>query len=312
MIRIVPRPGGSGAGDVKVFSFTPAENEVIVEAFDPNSDIINLVQYRKLLSLDDLSYSTNPLTFFLSDALSEDRSRSLQQGATLEQGADSRNHASYRQNLVLLDQKDTKELSARNFIFVTKSSGQDSSLPQERIIAFGSVAFGCILAFFFYHSGKDDNLSTYNRKDLVSTEDERSYDRTDGSLDNDISDEGLNSSEEMWTISQDLYSDGSQSTDSHYSLSSDHSGPLSVNSSELVLSASDLLSLLTPRSFDSPTTFLLSESSSLLPPPSTRLGSDNSFYWPDGDEDMDKYEDLADELEDLSLSSQFLEDPDWG
>jgi hypothetical protein len=141
------------------------ENEVIVERFDPRSDIIDLSNYNYLVSVEDLSYSTNPLRIFLSDPSAESSVSPSQTGVSRDSSSRSLQHTLdtrvsagegeegerkgaviSQQSIVLSDQKDMHGLSARNFLFAPVVGGSDSSSSShlEELISFGLIILGAV------------------------------------------------------------------------------------------------------------------------------------------------------------------------
>jgi hypothetical protein len=124
---------------VKVFSISPVSNQLVfIELFDSDTDIINLSKFRGIRTLNDLSYSSNPVKFVLplSDSSSSSggsSSSSILSFSRLPQTNNETISASNSQTITLPQLSDLSALSEKNFRFgvASDSVAVDSSGSME-------------------------------------------------------------------------------------------------------------------------------------------------------------------------------------
>jgi hypothetical protein len=110
---------------VKLYVVIPMNNEIIVNYFNSLVDVIDLTRFPTILSMNDLSYSSNPITIFLP--LSTKASVAKQQSITL----------------VNID--DLTTLSPHNFIFASRFGEKTAFAEAQIILALGLIVAGCII-----------------------------------------------------------------------------------------------------------------------------------------------------------------------
>ena len=160
VFHIVCRSTVSKEEDVKVFSFSPLKNEIWIDGFDPRSDILDLIKYDDLRSLEDVSYSTNTLRIYLpvpsTDALpSHATSRSKGDAHSLQPTPNKRGSRTAagkddviisQQIIVIVNLKDLDLLSSRNFLFIRRPGIVTSTTQLDGLIAFGLIVLGSVFS----------------------------------------------------------------------------------------------------------------------------------------------------------------------
>jgi hypothetical protein len=117
---------------VKVFHVYPVEDQqVIIEEFDTDTDIIDLSKFSSIRAIQDLSYTTNPLKLFLI-AVQSSSSASTSLVPFLSSASESENSPSSGsgeggQSISLLDFDEFNFVSAKNFVFASGLSDSSSS-----------------------------------------------------------------------------------------------------------------------------------------------------------------------------------------
>jgi sugar lactone lactonase YvrE len=125
--HIVARPPHINDSSVEVFSLKPMNDQlVIIDGFRTSSDIIDLHQFPLIQTLDDISFSTNPLTILLPKWVTD---------------ADPTTQS--RQSLTITTFQTFESFSEQNFIFRKakgfRSGVKTSNYSFQLLLAFGVI-----------------------------------------------------------------------------------------------------------------------------------------------------------------------------
>jgi hypothetical protein len=152
--------------EVKVLSLVPVYNQIIVDGFDALTDIIDLRKYPTIRSLEDLSYSTNPLIiklpaslqplFSLSSSSSGSGVTSQDKFSSTSESSPSLDSRSVQeQTITFTSFKNMKLFSERNFRFVPRTVPHrigpvgSSEKAFQRLLVFGILILSVSVIFFF-------------------------------------------------------------------------------------------------------------------------------------------------------------------
>jgi hypothetical protein len=140
---------------MKVFDILPiTKQQVVIEEFDPDTDIINFSKFPNIQSLKDVSYTTNPLKLLLpavESSSSSDSSNSLlpflSSHAETTETASSSATSDNQQTITFSDFNDLASLSEEtNFRFAVSDLSSGSSSSNSHSGGFSSFAVDSLLS----------------------------------------------------------------------------------------------------------------------------------------------------------------------
>jgi hypothetical protein len=144
---------------VRLYSLIPMDNEIQVAYFDRFTDVIDLTRFPNILSMDDLSYSSSPLTILLSgSSYQSGRSKGslIQAGEFDVASASSSPVSSTQQSITLLNINELKALSSHNFMFATPSRSRGTATRTQAVISLCLIIAGSVIAVLLTVTDRKD------------------------------------------------------------------------------------------------------------------------------------------------------------